>query len=315
MRLRLDPFVAALMATAAIASLLPVSGDALDTLWWISKVTVALLFFGYGVRLPTRDVASALAHWRLHAVILATTFVLFPLLGLAVAWRVDDDLRAGVLLLAVVPSTMQSSVAFTAIARGNVAGSVVSASLSNLVGVFVTPLLVGLLIGTEADVTGAALGQIALILLLPFVLGQLARPLLGALAERHDRGIRVYDRFTILVIVYLAFSEGRTSDVWGDLGVASLIVLVVVCIILLTVLLGWTSLVARWFVAADRAPIVFCGSHKSLAAGLPMASVLFGTEQVALVVLPLMLYHQLQLIVCAWLAAKWGRREPSGKSS
>lgn len=305
MRVRVDPFVVALLATAALASALPVTGTAQDMLWWVSKVAVALLFFGYGVRLPTAQVVVSLSHWRLHAAILATTYLVFPLLGLAAATLLDGGLRTGVLLLAVVPSTIQSSVAFTSIARGNVAAAVVAAATSNLIGVLLTPVLVGVLIGAQAQVTGSAVGQIALLLLVPFVAGQALRPALRTWADRHEGTLRRYDRSTILVIVYLAFSEGRTQHAWSGLGAAELGLLAVLLAVMLTMMLGWTMLLARSFPAADRAPIVFCGSHKSLAAGLPMAAILFAPADVALVVLPLMLYHQLQLMVCASLASRW----------
>lgn len=311
MRSRIDPFVLALLATAGLASVLPVAGSAHGVLWWVAKGAVGVLFFGYGVRLPTREVTAAISHWRLHAAILGTTYGVFPLLGLAMAPLLHGGLRSGVLLLAVVPSTMQSSVAFTSIARGNVAGAVVGAATSNLAGVFLTPLLVGLLIGGQAAVTGSAVVQIALLLLAPFLAGQLTRPMLRHWAERHDRPIRVYDRATILVIVYLAFSEGRTHGVWGDIGVGGLATLAAVLVALLALLLAWTTLLSRRFTSADRAPIVFCGAHKSLAAGLPMATVLFPSADVAFVVLPLMLYHQLQLVVCAWLASRWRAQSQS----
>jgi sodium/bile acid cotransporter 7 len=309
MRVRLDPFVVALLATAAAASALPVTAAAQDALWWISRAGVALLFFGYGVRLRTAEVVASLAHWRLHAAILTTTYVVFPLLGLAGAVVLDGGLRTGVLLLAVVPSTMQSSVAFTSIARGNVAGAVVGAAASNLVGVVLTPLLVGLLIGAEADLTGTALGKIALLLLAPFALGQLLRPALAGWADRHERPLRVYDRATILVIVFLAFSEGRSQHVWNGLGFGELAQLAGVLVALLAAVMAWTTFLSRFFAAADRAPIVFCGTHKSLAAGLPMAGILFDRSDIVLFVLPLMLYHQLQLMVCAWLAARWNREK------
>jgi sodium/bile acid cotransporter 7 len=309
MRVRLDPFVVALLATAAAASALPVTAEAQDALWWISRGAVALLFFGYGVRLRTADVVASVAHWRLHVAILATTYLVFPLIGLIGAMGLDGGLRTGVLLLTVVPSTMQSSVAFTSIARGNVAGAVVGAAASNLVGVVLTPLLVGLLIGAQADLSGSAVGQIALLLLGPFVLGQLLRPALHEWADRHRRPLSVYDRATILVIVFLAFSEGRSQQVWSGLGVGELARLAGVLVALLAVILAWTIFLSRFFAAADRAPIVFCGAHKSLAAGLPMAGILFDRSDIVLLVLPLMLYHQLQLMVCAWLAARWRRQQ------
>lgn len=312
MRFRPDPFILALIATAALASAVPAGGDALATLQVTSKIAIGLLFFLYGARLSTSEAISGLKHWKLHTSILATTFILFPLLGLAthilVPGILTTSLYAGVLLLCLVPSTVQSSVAFTSIARGNVAGAVVSASMSNLLGVFLTPLLVAALMrGTgEVHVDASSIIKIVVQLFVPFVVGQLLRPLIGTWVRAHASPLRIVDRGSILFVVYVAFSEGMNSHVWATLDAAALIALAGVCAILLalvmasTVLIGWLL----GFDRGDRVALMFCGSKKSLASGLPMATVLFPAHQVALIVLPLMLFHQLQLIVCAWLSGR-----------
>ncbi|MFI5588505.1 bile acid:sodium symporter family protein [Amycolatopsis sp. NPDC051758] len=311
-RFRFDPFVVAILATVGVATLLPASGAVAGGFSTATTIAVGLLFFLYGARLSTQEALDGLRHWRLHAVVLAATFVLFPLLGLALCLLpgsvLPPELAAGVLFLAVLPSTVQSSIAFTSIARGNVAAAICSASLSNLAGIVLTPLLVALLLaGDGAGVDGSAVLGIVLQLLAPFVAGQLARRWIGDWIRRHSAPLKVFDRGSILLVVYTAFSAGMTEGIWHRLDVGHLLVLVLVCGVLLAAVLGATGWGARLlgFARADRITIVFCGSKKSLASGLPMATVLFGHAQVGLIVLPLMLFHQIQLIVCATLARRY----------
>lgn len=315
MRFLPDPFILALVATAALASVLPASGDALATLQVTTKIAIALLFFLYGARLSTSEAVSGLRHWRLHTSILATTFVVFPAFGLLAHFLVPgvltEPLYAGVLLLCLVPSTVQSSVAFTSIAHGNVAGAVVSASMSNLLGVFLTPLLVAALMRGTGDVhvDSSSIVKIVLQLFVPFVAGQLVRPLVGSWVRRHRSPLRVVDRGSILLVVFVAFSEGVNAHVWSSLDAPAILALLAVCLVLLAAVMGVAVLEGRLlhFDRGDRIALFFCGSKKSLASGLPMATVLFPAHQVALIVLPLMLFHQMQLIVCAWIAGRLAR--------
>ncbi|WIY01823.1 bile acid:sodium symporter family protein [Amycolatopsis mongoliensis] len=313
-RFRLDPFVAAILATVGVATLLPASGVVADGFGTATTIAVGLLFFLYGARLSAQEALDGLRHWRLHAVVLAATFVLFPLLGLALFLLppsvLPAQLAAGVLFLAVLPSTVQSSIAFTSIARGNVAAAICSASLSNLAGIVLTPLLVALLLsGDGGGVDGSAVLGIVLQLLAPFVAGQLARRWISAWITRNSAPLKLVDRGSILLVVYTAFSAGMVEGIWHRLDAGHLLVLAVVCCALLAAVLGATGWGARalGFARADRITIVFCGSKKSLASGLPMATVLFGHAQVGLIVLPLMLFHQVQLIVCATLARRYAR--------
>lgn len=317
MRVRLDPFILALVATALVGSFLPAEGTVFDVFRVASAIAIGLLFFLYGTRLSTAETVAGLRHWRLHAVVLTSTFVVFPLVGLAVQLLPDSVLRPnlaqGVLLLTLVPSTVQSCIVYTRQARGNVAGAVVSASLSSLLGVVLTPLLVGLLMSAQAEVTGEAIGRIVLQILAPFVLGQLARPLVGSFAERHDKPLKLVDRGSILLVVYVAFSEGATYDIWSTVTVRDVVTVLVLCGLLLAGGYLWSDAGARLagFDRGDRVAVIFCGSNKSLASGLPIATVLFSGGTVALLVLPLMFYHQLQIIVGAFVAERLERSAPA----
>lgn len=311
--MRPDPFILALLAAAVVASFVPATGDVLDVLKTVSKVAIGLLFFLYGARLSTAETVTGLRHWRLHIVILSTTFVLFPLLGLAIQIfdgnLLRSSLASGVLLLCLVPSTVQSCVVFTRIAGGNVAGAVVNASMSNLIGVFLTPALVALLMASDAAVDGGSIVRIFLQILAPFVLGQLLRPLVGGFVTRSDAVLKQYDRSSIVLVVFVAFSEGAQADIWSSLSVGSVLAVALVCAALLSIVMGWCVAIGRalHFDRSDRIAILFCGCNKSLASGLPIASVLFAPKDVALIVLPLMLYHQLQLMTCAVVAGRLAR--------
>lgn len=316
MRFRPDPFIIALIVAAVAASFVPATGDGLAFLKNASVVAIGLLFFLYGARLSTAETVTGLRHWRLHLVILSMTFVLFPLFGLA-AQVLDGNvltpaLASGVLLLCLVPSTVQACVVYTQIAGGNVAGAVVSASMSNLIGVFLTPALVALLMTSDAKVDGDAVLRIVLQLFVPFVLGQLLRPVVGGYIARHDGRLKLYDRSSIVLVVFVAFSEGAEAHIWSSLSVWSVIAVALVCAALLALTMGSAVLAGyvMGFARADRIPVLFCGSTKSLASGLPIAAVLFSGGSVALIVLPLMLYHQLQIITGAVIAARLARSIP-----
>ncbi|MET0931951.1 MAG: bile acid:sodium symporter family protein, partial [Aeromicrobium sp.] len=310
MRLRPDPFIVSLLGAALIASFLPVTGDGLDVLRWVSVVAIGLLFFLYGARLSTAETLAGVTRWRLHIAILSATFVVFPLVGLATQVLdgnvLKPSLATGVLLLCLVPSTVQSCIVYTRITGGNVAGAVVSASMSNLLGVFLTPALVALLMTSDAQVDAGSIVRIVLQLFVPFVLGQLLRPLVGGFVGRQGDRLKLFDQGSIVLVVFVAFSEGAEAHIWASLSAWSVLAVALVCAVLLALALGWMALIGRVFrfPREDRMAMLFCGSNKSLASGLPIATVLFAEGNVALIVLPLMLYHQMQIITGAFLAGR-----------
>ncbi|MFE7580311.1 bile acid:sodium symporter family protein [Streptomyces gardneri] len=309
-RLPVDAFVLALLGTVGLAALLPASGAAATVAKGASTAAVALLFFLYGARLSTREALDGLRHWRLHLTVLACTFLLFPLLGLAARGLVPTvltpQLYSGLLFLCLVPSTIQSSIAFTSIARGNVPAAICAGSFSSLAGIVLTPLLAALLLGgSTGGLSADSLLKIVLQLLVPFLAGQLLRRWVGGFLVRHKKILGRVDRGSILLVVYTAFSQGMVAGVWQLVTPARLGLLLAVEAVLLAVMLTltWYGAKRLGFDRADRVAIQFAGSKKSLAAGLPMASVLFGAHA-SLAVLPLMLFHQMQLMVCAVIARR-----------
>ncbi|WP_408934762.1 bile acid:sodium symporter family protein [Corynebacterium marquesiae] len=310
-----DPLIVRIILAVIIAIIAPARGNFADIFGQLTNVAIALLFFLYGARLSTQESLNGLKHWRLHLTILAFTFVVYPLIGIALrplTAVISNDMYLGILFLTLVPSTVQSSVAFTSIAKGNVAGAIVSASASNLVGVIITPLLVMLLMGTggEVHIDTSVFGEIALLLLAPFVLGQLTRRWVGRVAQR--KATKVVDRGSITMVVYAAFSKGVVDGIWSSISLWDLAFLVVFAAAFVALMLWLTRKASQkmGFNRADTIAIEFCGSKKSLATGLPMASVIFasGGASLGLLILPLMIYHQVQLMMCSWLAARYAQR-------
>ncbi len=314
---RPDNFTLAIVATVALASFFPAVGGAGAVMHGATILAIALLFFLHGARLSREAVLAGALHWRLHLVVLGATFALFPLLGLALRYALGgmlpETLLVGLLFLCLLPSTVQSSIAFTAIAHGNVAAAVCGASLSNFIGILLTPALVALLMNLRGGVSLDAVGAIVLQLLLPFLAGHFLRPWIGGFVARHHAALGFVDRGSILLVVYLAFSEAVANGLWRVLGLSDLVKLLIVCALLLGIVLATTVTVARrlGFSRADEIVIVFCGSKKSLAAGVPMAGVLFPLAQVGMIVLPVMLFHQVQLMVCAALARRYASADPA----
>jgi sodium/bile acid cotransporter 7 len=315
-RLALDAFTILLIVAVALASFLPASGTAGQVLGGVTTAAIALLFFLHGAKLSREALVSGLTHWRLHLLVLCATFVMFPLLGLLIGplalTLLTPDLYLGILFLCTLPSTVQSSISFTSIARGNVAAAVCSASASNFIGIFLTPLLVGVLVvqGTGGGSSLDSVLKIVTQLLLPFLAGQFLRPWIGAWIDRRNPMLRYVDQGSILLVVYSAFSESVNEGLWQQLSPATIGALTVISCLMLAAALGLATFASRrlGFNKEDEITIVFCGSKKSLASGVPMAKVLFAPTSLGMIILPLMLFHQIQLMVCAVLAQRWARR-------
>ena len=298
-----------------LASLLPAHGRATAPFGLATKIAIGLVFFLHGAKLPREAVIAGVTHWRLHVLILASTFVRFPVLTLGLAalpgWITPAALAPGLIFLGCLPSTIQSSIGFTAIARGNVAATVASATASNLLGIVITPLLGAALMHTNGG--GLSLHSAEAIvfqLLIPFLAGQLLRPWIGSWVSAHSKLLSFVDRGSILMVVYTAFSEAVVGGIWTSVGAADLIRLGLLCAGLLAavLLITYTAARALRFNKADEITIVFCGSKKSLASGVPMAGVLFPGASLGLILLPIMIFHQIQLMVSAVIAQQYAER-------
>lgn len=317
---KLDPYLLALGTTVALALFVPARGVWASVLDSAVNVAVAGLFFIYGVKLSRRQVLAALRHLPPQLLVLASTYVVFPLAGLALHWlfgsSFDPQVSAGILFLSIVPSTVQSSIAFTSIARGNVAAAICAASVSNLLGVVLTPALASLLLvsGAGPALSEGAIGEIATQILLPFVLGQAAKPLLAGWVERNALTTMLFDRGSILLIVYASFGAGTLAGVWQRLSALNLLGVFLLDVGLLAAILAFTfsSSRALGLERGDEIAVVFCGSKKSMASGVPMASALFPAHSVSLLLVPLLIFHQLQLFVCAVLARRYARGQAEG---
>ena len=309
-----DTFTMLLVLTVVTASFLPVHGASAHYFSIATNFAIGLLFFLHGARLSRDVVIAGLLHWRLHLVILLTTFGIFPLLVLAIGQVVPNSilpvsLYTGMLFLSVLPSTVQSSIAFTSIAGGNVPAAICSASASSIFGMFLTPLLVGLLfsVGGQGGFSWDVLWQIMLQLLAPFIAGQLLQPWIGDWIRSKKKILMPVDRGSILMVVYSAFSEAVVEGLWHTFSVLDIATVIVANMLLLTTVLCITMFGSRalGFSKADEITITFCGSKKSLASGVPMANVIFAGQGIGAIVLPLMLFHQIQLMTCAFLAQKY----------
>ena len=316
-RLLPDNFTLTLLAVVLAATLLPASGQVATAFEWITNLAIALLFFMHGAKLSRQAIVAGAGHWRLHLLVFSCTFILFPLLGLALRPALEpllgSELFMGMLYLCALPATVQSAIAFTSLARGNVAAAICSAAASSLLGIFITPLLVAVLMGVHGDngSTLDAIGKISLQLLLPFILGQIAQRWIGGWGTQNKNWLKYVDQSSILLVVYTAFSAAVIGGLWQQVPLVTLLAVVVACCVLLALALLLTHLLGKWlgFNLEDRITILFCGSKKSLATGVPMAQVLFAGGAIGVLILPLMLFHQIQLMVCAVLAQRYAQRK------
>ena len=309
-RFQIDSYLLMLLGTVVLASLVPARGIWAPIAGGIADAGIVALFFLHGARLSRQAVLDGLRNLRLHLAVAAMTFVIFPLLGLGIRALpgLEPELAAGLLFLTLLPSTVQSSIGFTAVARGNVAAAVCSASFSNLAGIFITPLLVALLItGKSGGVSTDMVLTIAFQLLLPFLAGHFLRPWIGDWVVRQKRLLAFVDKGSILMVVYTAFGAAVVEGLWHRVAPSDLALVLLISVVLLGVVLCISYAIARMMKLprADAIVLQFCGSKKSLATGVPMAGVLFAPEQVGAILLPVVIFHQVQLMVCAVLAQRY----------
>ena len=313
--LKIDGYILAIVGMVVLASLLPARGEAAHIVGLATKVGIAMVFFLHGSKLSREAVIAGLTHWRLHGLVLLTTFILWPIIGLGTAalpaWIMPAALAPGVVYLACLPSTIQSQIGMTAIARGNLAAAVCGASVSNLLGMVLTPLAAGMLLHAQGSGLSAASFQAILLqLLVPFVAGQVLQPWIGGWVRARAKPLGYVDKGSILLVVYNAFSGAVVAGIWTKVSGLDLARIILICLVLLGLSLSFMIWVARnrKFSTEDEIAIVFGGSNKSLAAGVPMAGVLFPAATVGFILLPVMLYHQFQMMVCAAVAQRYASR-------
>lgn len=314
--LALDRFTILLVLMVLLATLLPISGQFAYYFNILTTVAIAVLFFLHGAKLSREAVIEGMLHWRMHALVFIFTFLIFPLIGLlsrpVLEPVLGQQLYWGFLFMCFLPSTVQSSIAFTSMAKGNVAGAVCSASFSNIIGMFITPILVSYFILGQSqhdfDPTKSIV-QITLLLLVPFILGQLLRPFIFPQMRKFPSVVKVFDQGSILMVVYGAFSSAVVAGLWQQVSGITLIYLTLACSVLLTIVMLLALYLPKWlgFNQADQITIFFCSSKKTLASGVPMAQILFIGQPLGMIVLPIMIFHQIQLMVCGVIANQWSK--------
>ncbi|MCE7637169.1 bile acid:sodium symporter [Vibrio fluvialis] len=310
------------IALATVTSELGRSGGVIH-LDQLTGIGIAIVFFLHGLGLSPQAIKAGLTNWRLHVYIQMATFVVYPILwvifGEAFLAYMPPALAFGFCYLLVLPSTISSSVAMTSVGKGNVPGAIFNASLSSILGVFITPLLIQLFMGFEGvqlDLLDSVI-SISKLLLLPMIAGQIMRPYLVAWVERHKAVVNKVDKYVILLIVYNAFCDSVVNGIWSEFSVGLLATSIIICTVILLVMVHLIQWGARRtkFTLPDEVAAVFCGTKKTLAAGIPMAKVIFGADpSLGMILLPIMLYHPIQIFYCAVLANRYARQSESLKT-
>ncbi|WP_297834804.1 bile acid:sodium symporter family protein [Pseudomonas sp.] len=314
-----DWFLCGMLIATLLAYFFPKFGGAGGGMHseYVINVGVFLVFFLHGVNLSSEQISHGLKNWKLHIMVQSFTFVVFPLIWLACNKLFGSQLPAllmlGFFYLCALPSTISSSVALTGSANGNVPAAILNASMSSVFGIFMTPWLVSMVVGSGAGGIdlGATLLDLCAMLLLPLVLGQLVRPFFGKFFARHKRYTNIVDKLVILLLVYSAFCNSMVSGMWQQQGSSVILSAFIGSALLLAIILFMTTRTARAlkFSHADEVAAVFCASKKSLAAGAPMAALIFGSNPgLGLILLPIMIYHPMQLIVCSIMAESYATR-------
>jgi sodium/bile acid cotransporter 7 len=313
-----NAFVAWIFGLVLLAWAFPELGgpDSIIPVTLVRKIGVFLIFFNQGVQLPGEALKKGILEWKLHLLVQLCTFVLFPVLVGAALWSASSffdqpDLRIGFFYLAFLPTTVTSAVALTSVAEGNVTGALFNCTLSSVIGVFLVPFLCVTFLGAggsegQVPLSGLLL-SIAVTILLPMVLGQIVRPFLKELFARHKIFFRRCNNGVILFIVWGAFCQSFLRNVWSQVSTTDLAMTVILGVVLLLFVSGVVWKASAWvgLEPESRISAFYCGSQKTLAMGLPMSALIFGTVEgveLSLLLIPLLVYHPAQLILGGLLA-------------
>lgn len=318
-RAGLDSFSLLIIGMVFLAWLFPEAaseGSPLD-LRQVGNIGVIFIFFFYGLKLDPAKLLAQLGHWRMHLLIQTTTFIIFPLLILvcrALFYSPGSDLLwVGAFYLAAVPSTVSSSVVMVSMAGGNIPAAIFNASVSSLLGIFITPVWMNILVDSQrlsaGDLTNVIL-NLCLQVLLPVVAGIVLHGKLGFLAIRYRNQLKYVDQAIILLIVFRAFCDSFLNNMFEGYSAGELFLLGGLMLMLFFGMLGIMQIITvrMGFSWEDRITVIFCGSKKSLIQGVVMGQILFpDAAAFAIVLLPLMLYHALQLFAGSILAQQMAR--------
>ncbi|WP_068717662.1 bile acid:sodium symporter family protein [Vibrio tritonius] len=318
-KIKKEWFLASMVVAIGLAVITPNLGksDGVLHLNIVTEFGIAIVFFLHGLGMSPKAIKAGLANWKLHVYVQLATFVVYPLLwvifGSSFLKFMPAALAFGFCYLFSLPSTISSSVTMTSVGKGNVPGAIFNASLSTILGVFITPALIQAFMGLQGvqlDLMGSVI-SIAKMLLIPMIVGQLLRPYLSDWATRHKAIVGKVDKYVIILIVYNAFCDSVNNGIWSQFSLELLASSIVICFIVLMIMVHGIQWGARkvGFVLPDEVAAVFCGTKKTLAAGIPMAKVIFGADpNLGMLLLPIMLYHPMQIFYCAILANRYAKQ-------
>ncbi|MDR2037556.1 MAG: bile acid:sodium symporter [Bacteroidales bacterium] len=319
----IDAFLLLLILAVFLAYLKPEigSGKGVFSLSAIANYGISFIFFFYGLKLNREKLHAGLSNWKLHILIHVTTFILFPVL----IWFIrplftgeETILWLGIFYLAVLPSTVSSSVVMVSIANGNIPAAIFNASISSLAGVFITPLWMSLVLsgtnGYDFSHLWGIISKLILQILLPVALGMILNRKWGYFTEKHRKGLQRFDQAIILLIVYTSFCTSFADHVFEDFSASGILWCALGMVLLFFVVYFIVTLIARILKLnrEDTITAQFCGSKKSLVHGTAMSKVIFtGYSSVGIILLPIMLYHALQLMIVSAIAYRKSKNEQS----
>lgn len=319
MKLKIDNFVLSIIIVVVISYFFPqwVRSDSVVPLDKIASIGVALIFFFYGLKLSVEKLKTGLKNWKLHVLVQSSTFLLFPLIILSfypfVSSAEGQTLWLSFLFLAALPSTVSSSVVMVSMAKGNLPAAIFNASISGLIGIVITPLWMGLFM--EKSATEFQLGDVYIKLvteiLVPVLLGLVLQRYLGKYAIKYASQLSIFDKSIILIIIYKSFAHAFDEGIFESVGLFDLTFISVTCLVLFFVVLFITGFLSDWlgFSIEDKITTQFCGTKKSLVHGTVFSKILFPASfPVAMILLPLMIFHALQILIVSIIAAKWAKR-------
>ncbi|NIJ46482.1 sodium/bile acid cotransporter 7 [Wenyingzhuangia heitensis] len=315
LKIPIDGFILSLLGAILIAVVFP-NGAKLLKIKEITNIGIACIFFFYGLKLSFKEIQSGLRNYKVHVLIQITTFLIFPiiliLLKPIITNLVGPDFWIGLFFLAALPSTVSSSVVMVSLAKGNVPSAIFNASISGIIGVFVTPVWISIFVSTSGNISlSSVFLKLFIQIIAPLTLGLLFNKKIGVYAKKNSKRIAFFDKVIIVLIVYASFCSSILENIFGGVSILNLVYLFFIVVFLFGLLMAIVFVTSKFLKLKyqDKITAMFCGSKKSLVHGSAMLKIIFlNNPSAGMYLLPVMLYHISQLMILAFVANKLGNR-------
>jgi solute carrier family 10 (sodium/bile acid cotransporter), member 7 len=281
---------------------------------WVDYI-IAICMFLMSFSLKSDMLLKGALNFRGQAFALVASYLVIPLLSYAAAVTLfpgNVGMFAGIMIASAVPTTLVSASVYARLAGGNDGFSMVFTIISNVSGVVICPVIIGISLSETAGSCDSFVGPMILklvyVLIVPVILGQVLRIFLKKFADRAKPAIAYIGQILVLCVVFIAVANAKYKIAGDAESPLAMFALLAVATLVIHSLVFFLCLYGGRLIKIERADAIalaFSGSQKTVQVGLVLATYILsfpcfkGVPEYAYATFPIIIYHAVQLTVDA----------------